>query len=59
MSQISADLEASMIDLGDVVPYVCNVISGEENLSNGLVKMTKQAIPKRDETALSDSSQSL
>lgn len=48
-----------MIEVSGVVPYVCNIISGEENLSNGLVKMTKQAIPKRDETALSDSSQSL
>lgn len=39
--------------------YVCNVISGKEDLSNRLVHMAKQAVPEGNKTALSNSSQGL
>lgn len=41
------------------VTYVCDIISGQENLSNRLIEMAEKAIPETDETALTDGGQGL
>lgn len=39
--------------------YIGDIVTGEENLGNGLVHVVEQAVPETHETALTDGSQSL
>jgi hypothetical protein len=41
------------------ITHVCDIIPGEEDLGNRLIKMTEKAIPEANETTLANGSKSL